>query len=433
MNTRRLPLFKIFILTATMMALGILTGWLVAKEYYGYLPITIIVFIISAYHLIEIYHNFIKKLNFVFNAVRNNDFTFRFIDNPKHSDYIINNALNRIKEALEETRNKIVDKERYYETIIECANIGIVIIMDNGTVMKINGKALQMLGVPMLSHIDRLSTISKTLTETLRTILPMEQKSVRYQTEVGYVNLTLNCSSMQHEKKNLRVVSIDNINRELDTQESLAWEKFTRILTHEIMNSLAPVTSISNTLLNNDNIDEKSLYQGLEIIHSTSDRLMNFINSFRIVTRIPPPTKHPFSLFDLFNEVASLMNFGDVKFDMQVTPQETMLYADRTQLSQVLVNLLKNAIEACSQSNRGEIELRSHIADDERIYIEVSNTGGNIPAEVVENIFTPFFTTKDDGSGIGLAVAKQIIRLHGGSLHLSCNSNDRVTFLIVLD
>ena len=244
----------------------------------------------------------------------------------------------------------------------------------------------------------------------------------------------LNCSNLEHEGKNLRIISIENISHQLDTQEGLAWEKVTRVLTHEIMNSLAPVTSISNTLLNNDNNDEKILRQGLETIHSTSDRLLQFVNSFRTVTRIPPPTKHPFELIDLFNEAASVIDFSTINFNICVLPQDTMLYADRTQLSQVLVNLLKNAVEACRQKGgENSIELRSHIADDERIYIEVSNTGGMIPAEVVENIFTPFFTTKNDGSGIGLAVAKQIVRLHGGTLDLASNSEEKVTFLIILD
>lgn len=435
MRIRHLPLYRIAILTAMLVAFCILTGWLVAKEYYGYLSVTVIAIVFSAWNLIGVYRGFVRKLSFVFNAVRNNDFSFRFVEDPNHTEHsVINYSLNRIKDVLEETKVRIVDKERYYEAIIECANIGIMIVMENGSVVKINNKALQMLGVPMLSHVERLSAISEVLCGTIASILPMEQKGVCYQTEVGKVNLMLNCSSLKHEGKNLRVISIENISHQLDTQEGLAWEKFTRVLTHEIMNSLAPVTSISNTLLNGDNNDEKMLRQGLKTIHSTSDRLLHFVNSFRTVTRIPLPTKHPFGLIDLFNETASVIDFGNINFGIDVSPQDTMLYADRTQLSQVIVNLLKNAVEACRhKGGENRIELRSHIADDERIYIEVSNTGGMIPAEVVENIFTPFFTTKNDGSGIGLAVAKQIVRLHGGTLDLACNSDEKVTFLIILD
>lgn len=285
----------------------------------------------------------------------------------------------------------------------------------------------------MLSHVDRLRQISPDLADTLLAIAPMEQKSVCFATESGDVNLLLNCSSMQYEGHNLRVISIENINRELDTREGLAWEKLTRILTHEIMNSLAPVTSISSTLLHNmDNAEV--MQQGLETIHSTSDRLMQFVDSFRAVTRIPLPEKAPFYVADLFNEAVTLISFNDTSLKINVVPEDIMVYADRKQMLQVVVNLLKNAIEACASScGERKIELSSHIAPDEKVHIEVSNNGGAIPQDVAENIFTPFFTTKQDGSGIGLAVSKQIVRLHGGSLSLTHNRNDRVAFLIVID
>ena len=167
---------------------------------------------------------------------------------------------------------------------------------------------------------------------------------------------------------------------------------------------------------------------------ATSDRLMQFVDSFRSVTRIPPPKKAPFYLLELLNEARALIKDGNVQMSIAVEPADTMIYADKGQILQVIVNLVKNAVEACVQSGSGQwVELRSHIAPDERVHIEVSNSGGAIPADVAANIFTPFFTTKQDGSGIGLAVSKQIIRLHGGSLSLSQNSDERVTFLVVLD
>ena len=346
---------------------------------------------------------------------------------------VVNHSLNRIKEVLDEAKMKALEKERYFEAVIECANVGIVILLENGAVVQNNSKALKLLGVPVLGHVGRLQGVSQSLAETLLKIAPMEKRSVCFSTESGEVNLLLSCSVMQYEGQELRIVSIEDINRELDMQEGLAWEKLTRILTHEIMNSLAPVTSISGTLLNSKG-NAEVLQQGLETIHGTSDRLMKFVDSFRSVTRIPLPKKEPFYLLELFNEAVPLIAPGDIRLVLAVDPKDTMIYADRVQLQQVVVNLLKNAVEACSLRD-GErwIELRSRIAPDERVYIEISNNGGAIPADVAENIFTPFFTTKRDGSGIGLAVSKQIIRLHGGTLSLSQNCNDRVTFLIVLE
>lgn len=434
MTRESLPVIRLLLLVMMLVAVSVLMGWLVTSGRGGYiLPVAVLV-VVLAWRLVNVYRRIVRNLDFIFGAVRNNDFSFRFVENPLRTEHsVVNHSLNRIKEVLDEAKMKALEKERYFEAVIECANVGIVILLENGAVVQNNSKALKLLGVPVLGHVGRLQGVSQSLAETLLKIAPMEKRSVCFSTESGEVNLLLSCSVMQYEGQELRIVSIEDINRELDMQEGLAWEKLTRILTHEIMNSLAPVTSISGTLLNSKG-NAEVLQQGLETIHGTSDRLMKFVDSFRSVTRIPLPKKEPFYLLELFNEAVPLIAPGDIRLVLAVDPKDTMIYADRVQLQQVVVNLLKNAVEACSfRDGERWIELRSHIAPDERVHIEISNNGGAIPADVAENIFTPFFTTKRDGSGIGLAVSKQIIRLHGGTLSLSQNCNDRVTFLIVLE
>ena len=434
MTRESLPVIRLLLLVMMLVAVSVLMGWLVTSGRDGYiLPVAVLV-VVLAWRLVNVYRRIVRNLDFIFGAVRNNDFSFRFVENPLRTEHsVVNHSLNRIKEVLDEAKMKALEKERYFEAVIECANVGIVILLENGAVVQNNSKALKLLGVPVLGHVGRLQGVSQSLAETLLKIAPMEKRSVCFSTESGEVNLLLSCSVMQYEGQELRIVSIEDINRELDMQEGLAWEKLTRILTHEIMNSLAPVTSISGTLLNSKG-NAEVLQQGLETIHGTSDRLMKFVDSFRSVTRIPLPKKEPFYLLELFNEAVPLIAPGDIRLVLAVDPKDTMIYADRVQLQQVVVNLLKNAVEACSfRDGERWIELRSHIAPDERVHIEISNNGGAIPADVAENIFTPFLTTKRDGSGIGLAVSKQIIRLHGGTLSLSQNSNDRVTFLIVLE
>ena len=162
---------------------------------------------------------------------------------------------------------------------------------------------------------------------------------------------------------------------------------------------------------------------------------MRFVDSFRSVTRIPTPQKSLFHLSDLLTETFALISCDDVDIVLDIEPVNTMLYADRTLMSQVFVNLLKNAKEALikSECNERQIRISSRIDAEERIHIEITNNGVAIPAEAVENIFTPFFTTKTDGSGIGLAVSRQILRLHGGSLRLKHNEEGRVTFAIVVE
>ncbi|MBR4045308.1 MAG: GHKL domain-containing protein, partial [Alistipes sp.] len=322
---------------------------------------------------------------------------------------------------------------KYFELIMECAGIGIVTVMENGTVAQTNTKALRIVGMERLNHIDQLRILSEELCEAMHRIEPGAQLTARFATEIGDQNLVLSCSAMEFEGKQLRVISIGNIHEELDRKEVESWEKLTRILTHEIMNSLAPVTSISHTLLSSSG-DAETMRQGLETIHATSDRLLRFVDSFRAVTRIPAPQKAPFYLSELVAESLSLIPHEGIEVEVSIEPEDTMLYADRALMSQVMVNLLKNATEALmAQDCDRKVTIRSTIDAEERIQIEITNNGLAIPTEVAENIFTPFFTTKTDGSGIGLAVSRQIIRLHGGSLRLKHNDEGRVTFAVVVE
>ena len=428
---RRINWF-IFLLIATSIAAGIF----IALKLWFVLIFILPLMIMSISRLLSVYSGIIDRLGFIIRAVRNDDYSFRFTINPNHTENaFVNQSLNEIKEVMDEKKRLIREDEKNFELIMECANIGIMLLMENGTVVHANSKALETFSLPMISHVGYLKSQSEELVEILNNIKPSEQKSVKYYTEIGETNLVLSCSAIKYKEKNLRVVTIGNINKELDNQEAEVWEKLTRILTHEIMNSLAPITSISNTLINNLD-DAKKVGEGLEIIHTTSDRLMQFVNSFRQVTRIPPPQKAPFYLKELLADAVALTNSGKIKINIDINPDDIMLYADRTQISQVIVNLLKNAVESCENNNDDKeyfIEIHSHLDSEERIYIEISNNGGKISDEIAENIFTPFFTTKQDGSGIGLALSRQIVRLHGGTIHLSRNTDEKVAFLIIMD
>ena len=325
MTRESLPVIRLLLLVMMLVAVSVLMGWLVTSGRDGYiLPVAVLV-VVLAWRLVNVYRRIVRNLDFIFGAVRNNDFSFRFVENPLRTEHsVVNHSLNRIKEVLDEAKMKALEKERYFEAVIECANVGIVILLENGAVVQNNSKALKLLGVPVLGHVGRLQGVSQSLAETLLKIAPMEKRSVCFSTESGEVNLLLSCSVMQYEGQELRIVSIEDINRELDMQEGLAWEKLTRILTHEIMNSLAPVTSISGTLLNSKG-NAEVLQQGLETIHGTSDRLMKFVDSFRSVTRIPLPKKEPFYLLELFNEAVPLIAPGNIRFVLAVDPKDTMI------------------------------------------------------------------------------------------------------------
>ena len=431
---QNIPYGKIGAYAAVIILMAALSGYVWATNHHAHLIATIPIIIFCLFRLFRIYNELVERLMFVFNAVQNDDYSFRFTENPNITRHaLVNQSLNRIKEVMDNAKMQIREREKYFELIMECANIGIVTVMENGTVAQTNTKALRIVGMERLNHIDQLRILSEELCEAMHRIEPGAQLTARFTTEIGDQNLVLSCSAMEFEGKQLRVISIGNIHEELDRKEVESWEKLTRILTHEIMNSLAPVTSISHTLLSSSG-DAETMRQGLETIHATSDRLLRFVDSFRAVTRIPAPQKAPFYLSELVAESLSLIPHEGIEVEVSIEPEDTMLYADRALMSQVFVNLLKNATEALlAQDCECKITIRSTIDAEERIQIEITNNGTAIPAEVAENIFTPFFTTKTDGSGIGLAVSRQIIRLHGGSLRLKHNEEGRVTFAVVLD
>ena len=433
-HARNIPYGKIIAYIVVIALAGAWSGYAWAKGHHAYLVVTVPVIALCLYRLFRLYGEIVHRLMFVFNAVQNDDYSFRFTENPRYTKYaFVNQSLNRIKEVLDNAKLQIKEREQYFQLIMECANVGIVVIMENGTVAQTNTKALRIVGMERLNHFDQLQVLSEELCEAMHRIGAGEQLTARLTTEIGDQNLVLSCSAMEFDGKRLRVVSIGNIHEELDRKEVESWEKLTRILTHEIMNSLAPVTSISHTLLS-ANADAATMQQGLETIHTTSDRLLRFVDSFRAVTRIPAPQKAPFYLSELVAEACSLTAREGVEVEVSIEPEDTMLYADRALMSQVVVNLLKNATEALADfEGERKITIHSTIDAEERIQIEITNNGSAIPAEVAENIFTPFFTTKADGSGIGLAVSRQIIRLHGGTLRLKHNEAGRVTFAVVVE
>ena len=430
---QNIPYGRIGAYVAVIILMAVLSGYVWATNRHAHLIATIPIIIFCLFRLFRIYSELVERLMFVFNAVQNDDYSFRFTENPNVTRHVlVNQSLNRIKEVMDNAKMQIREREKYFELIMECAGIGIVTVMENGTVAQTNSKALRIVGMERLNHIDQLRILSEELCEAMHCIEPGAQLTARFATEIGDQNLVLSCSAMEFGGKQLRVISIGNIHEELDRKEVESWEKLTRILTHEIMNSLAPVTSISHTLLSSSG-DAETMRQGLETIHATSDRLLRFVDSFRAVTRIPAPQKAPFYLSELVAESLSLISHDGIEVEVSIEPKDTMLYADRALMSQVMVNLLKNATEALlAQDCDRKITIRSTIDAEERIQIEITNNGSAIPAEVAENIFTPFFTTKTDGSGIGLAVSRQIIRLHGGSLRLKHNEEGRVTFAVIM-
>ena len=403
--------------TALLIAASGALGWVVTGSWYPLAILLVPVIGIAAYRLIGLYSDSIRRVTFMFNAIDNDDFTFRFHEDPSKVDNgMLNAALNRIKEILVRAKVRAEERERYYQLIMEYARTGLITINDAGSVYQANGEALRIFGLPRITHIQQLELPAPEAYRVLTKIRPGEKHHVSCVTETGEMSLSLGCSEIVLEKRRLRVVVISDINSELSEMQIESWSKLTRILTHEIMNSLAPITSLSDTLLH---------------IDRTSRRLMAFVENFRRFTKIPVPQKAPFEVRELLEHAMTLIAAEGIRIRLDVEPADTMIYADQMLVGQVVVNLLKNAREAVGTRRDACIEVTSRIDPQENVVIEISNNGGAIPAEVTENIFTPFFTTKPDGSGIGLSVSRRIMQLHKGSLRLTANTDNRVTFTLL--
>ena len=410
--------------------------WAFFAGYQALLILFVPLGVVAFYRLLHRFGNTIRRVSFMFDAVDNDDMTFRFNEDPSKVDSaMLNAALNRIKEILLQTKQRAEERERYYQLIMECAQTGLLTVNDAGSVYQANGEALRIFGLHRLTHIRQLENPAPEAFRALRAIRPGEKLQVSCITESGEMALTLGCAEIVLEKQRLRVVSVSDINNELNEMQIESWSKLTRILTHEIMNSLSPITSLSDTLLHLGRPLDADVARGLDTISATSRRLLTFVEGFRRFTRIPEPRREPFEVRELFREavVLAAADRGAVAIRTDIEPADTMIYADRALLGQVAVNLLKNAREAVGDKPDGWIEIRSRIDAAEQVVIEISNNGGAIPAEVIENIFTPFYTTKPDGSGIGLSLSRRIMQLHGGSLRLTCNTAQRVTFTLRID
>lgn len=236
-------------------------------------------------------------------------------------------------------------------------------------------------------------------------------------------------STVELNENELKIVAVSSLDSALDRKEIETWSKLTRVLTHEIMNSLSPITSLSETLLSMNHSAE--MQQGLETIVLTNKSLVSFVENYRSFTTIQKPVKHPFEIKPILQNLLRLICPSDVEYGLSVEPENTMIFADENQVLQVVVNLLKNAVQAIENNKEKRIEVRVYIREDENVVIEVSNNGPQIAADVVENLFTPFFTTRKGGKGIGLSVSKRIMQLHSGSLTLVVNQIDRVTFSLI--
>lgn len=386
--------------------------------------------IVQFFHILSLHKGSQRKIDFMFNALESDDYTFKFTESPKNiNEMALNALLNRTKELLASAKLRTIEQEKFYEYIFDKLNTGVIILNDKGNILQANRAMRNILGLEIISHTNHILKISESLYEAITNSTDGETREVAITSESGDKAYSVMTSKMQHIDKELKIIAMSSLDSALESKEIEAWSKLTRILTHEIMNSLSPITSLSETLLSMNR--DKKMQQGLETIVQTNKSLISFVENYRSFTTVQKPVKHPFEIKPLLENLLRLICPKDINYTLSVDPEETMIFADENQVLQVVVNLLKNAVQAVENNPIKEVNVRVTIREDENILLEVSNNGPQITPEVIENLFTPFFTTKPGGKGVGLSVSKRIMQLHGGSLTLTANQKSRVTFTLL--
>ncbi|MFI3279722.1 MAG: ATP-binding protein [Rikenellaceae bacterium] len=404
--------------------------WLICSEVYIWASISALISVVLFFHVLSIGKSAQRKINFMFNALESDDYSFKFEESSDDIGELAFNAmLNRIKELLSNAKLRTIEQEKYYEYIFDRLNTGVVVINDRGNILQANEAMRELLGVEILAHTNHIAKIYEVLSQAILRCADGETREVTVASESGEKAFSVVASVVELNGRELKIVAVSSLDSALDRKEIETWSKLTRVLTHEIMNSLSPITSLSETLLLMNNSPQ--MQQGLETIVQTNKSLVSFVENYRNFTTVQKPVKHPFEVKPLLDNLLRLICPDDVEYRLSVEPEDTMLFADENQVLQVVVNLLKNAVQAVENNPEKYIEVRVYIREDENVVVEVCNNGPQIAPEVIENLFLPFFTTRKGGKGIGLSVSKRIMQLHGGSLTLSVNQVDRVVFSLL--
>ena len=403
--------------------------------------IIIVLLLVAVVGYIRLYRHYrrnIKKVSFLFDAIDNGDFSFNFPTEKRNKeDNILHQSLNRIKFFLQHTREEQMEREKYYEQILNAVDTGIMVVDSHDNILQHNQAALRLLDTDVLTHMNQVKGKLK------------DEHLAKHETQAML------------KDKHVRIIALSDVSNELSNQEVDSWIKLIRVLTHEIMNTITPVTSLSETLLkelgsqelpsadsasadfhspNTFSVEllsaeQAKLKQGLETIHKTGTELLAFVNNYRRFTHVPQPQPALFYVEPFLERMAMLCNH---EVEIEVTPKDLLAYADESLISHVVTNLLKNAVEAFNDlqsipTTKPFIRLHASTNEQESVIIDVSNNAGLIPDDIASHIFIPFFTTKPEGSGIGLSLSRQIMRVSGGSLSLHQDKAQGITtFRIVI-
>lgn len=371
----------------------------------------------------------IGKIDFMSDALDSGESAFRYSEDH-WSDRRLNRSLNRLRSIFEAEKSDIRERERYFGIMLDHVQSGVIVI-DGDKIDYSNVIARGFLGMSDISSLRQIERISPELANAFRSASEAESRASLV-SERGMVQFSISACTARLHGKDVSIVTFNDITREMENNESESWTRLIRVLTHEIMNTVTPIASLSSALSQNlDAYDTKDVRSALGTISSSSEGLISFVQSYRSLTHIAAPVRKAFYLRDLVNDSVTIAqaNWPSARVSYHELSEDIILYADYGQISQVMNNLIKNAVQA----GASDIDITASIDKRERTVINVANNGEPISETGREQIFVPFYTTKGvSGTGVGLSLCRQIIRLNGGTINLTSSTHEATVFTIVL-
>ena len=408
--------------------------------------ISILMLILIITNLIHYLNRTNRNIRFFFESVRNDDSSLSFPEDYGNENLKeLHVSMNNVNKLIQKLRIETRQQEQYFKKILEQLATGIITYDRKGFILHVNSAAKRLLSVDVLTHLQQLERIDTSLYRAVSGLNSFERQLVAVNTKLGEIQLLLKTTSFGTGENELMILSIQDIKHELDEKEIDSWMRLIRVLMHEIMNSIAPITSLSESLSNIYQIDNKPIapekinektisttIQGLNVIQEQGIGLMAFVESYRKLTRIPKPQMKKFPVADLFSRVKILITSleykmkADIKFRIERPDME--IFADENLISLVMLNLIKNALEANEENPDCIISVSADFDLNNCPEICVSDNGPGIDEEKLEEIFVPFFTTREKGSGIGLSISRQIMGAHGGRLKARSKPDTETVF-----
>jgi len=382
-----------------------------------------------------------------------------FLQGINYSDFSQNISISHLGKSFEELslemnkvlnnfKNARLEKEeslRYLETVIDHVGIGLISFNSKGDVELLNRAAKKILKIHHLKNLSSLDKIGSGLGRFLFQITPGTKSTFKFSDSGEIIQLSIFSTGFRMKNQDLKLISLYNIQPELEEKEIEAWQKLIRVLTHEIMNSITPISSLAatanNILKNTDSKNEinhdtiTDINDALHTIQKRSDGLVNFVNKFRDISKIYKPNFQQVKLNELFYRirllVESISSNGRINFSISILPENLEITADPDLIEHVLINLIKNSIQAITDSENGMIKLRAEINERGKAVIKIIDNGPGISEEIIDRVFVPFYSTKKEGSGIGLSISQSIIRAHNGSISVQSVPNEETVFTII--